>query len=262
MHEHPAASRPQWWQSLLHLPGYYLFLALFGIGAWWFNRSVGRATRKQQIVSLELRCRLQKLLGVYLKWAGPIGGLRIRYLDWPENWERQLSGAILASNHLSLLDAPVLLQRSPHILCVYKGALERTLLRPHLAAHFGYLSNRAGIDTVREAVAQLQSGATLLLFPEGTRSCDGQLGPFEAGAALIALRAAAPVQTLMIEMSSPALSKGRSNLLPPRLPVTLSVRWGERLTPRSDENAHTFTARLESTFRNALNASGSAGHLS
>jgi len=215
---------------------------------------VARAIRKKPPSPLELRCRLQKLLQVYLKWAGPIGGLRICYLDWPDDWETQLTGAILASNHLSLLDAPVLLQRSPHILCVYKGALERTLLRPHLAAHFGYLSNRAGIDTVREAVTQLRAGATLLLFPEGTRSCDGQLGPFEAGAALIALRAAAPVQMLTIEISSRVLTKGRSNLLPPRLPVTLSIRWGEQLTPRPDETAHTFTVRLESAFQKILNS--------
>jgi 1-acyl-sn-glycerol-3-phosphate acyltransferase len=44
----------------------------------------------------------------------------------------------------------------------------------------------------------LKEGYSLVAFPEGTRSRDGQLGPFKKGAFLIALKAKTPILPISI----------------------------------------------------------------
>jgi 1-acyl-sn-glycerol-3-phosphate acyltransferase len=47
--------------------------------------------------------------------------------------------------------------------------------------------------------AYLASGGNLFIFPEGTRSRSGAVGPFEKGAFTIAKLCCAPIQVLRIE---------------------------------------------------------------
>lgn len=260
---HPAP--PGTATSYLYLPGYYIFLAVFGIGSWLFNLSVMFTRGSGLADEARLRRRIQRLLCGYLVCLRRFCGMRLHYVGWPADWEQALAGSLVAANHSSLLDAPLILSRSSNIFCLYKNTLERTLLWPATARRAGYLSNLGGIDMIREASDKLRAGGTLLVFPEGTRSTDGRLGPLEAGTALIAQRAEAPVQTLVITLSSPLLTKDRSLLRPPRTPLTICLRWGERLMPRPEETAHAFKARLESSLRTALTSESSAdchdGHL-
>lgn len=70
-------------------------------------------------------------------------------------------------------------------------------------------------------VSRLKSGASLLLFPEGTRSIPGQPLDFKLGAASFAIKAGAEILPVTIQVSQPRLlAKGEPwYRIPPERPV-------------------------------------------
>jgi hypothetical protein len=236
-------------KKLFYALGYYVFLAVFWIGAFLTNL----CTKIRDLLGVPpcpaaFRQLLQARMLWYLGCLDRLCDMHVDYVDWPEDWAAQLSGALVVANHPSLIDAPMIIARSPRIICLYKAALERSLLWPTTARRAGYLSNEGGIDSVREAVEQLQAGETLLLFPEGTRTRKTGLGEFVPGGALIAFRARCPVQTLTIEFSTPLLTKEGSTIRPPRTPIEVKVRWGERFACARGETLQAFNRRLRAYF--------------
>ena len=81
----------------------------------------------------------------------------------------------------------------------------------------------ATLSSLGGAVKALRAGMPLFVFPEGGRTSDGELRPFQAGAAYLAIRAQVPIVPI-------ALS-GVYDLLPIHTkhfyPCTLTVRVGE-----------------------------------
>ena len=73
---------------------------------------------------------------------------------------------------------------------------------------------------------------------------------FAPGAALIAWRAATPVQTVLIEFSTPYLGKAWPLFRRPALPLTCRIRLGRRFSPPS--NYASFSDELETWFRSEL----------
>ncbi len=57
---------------------------------------------------------------------------------------------------------------------------------------------KSDMTAIKTGMAALRDGKILGIFPEGTRSEDGNLLPFEPGAALMALRAGVPVVPIYI----------------------------------------------------------------
>ena len=55
----------------------------------------------------------------------------------------------------------------------------------------------------------LRSGGNVFIFPEGTRSRDGSLGPFNRGAFKVAGHCRAPIQVLRIIGTSKLFTPGR-----------------------------------------------------
>jgi hypothetical protein len=63
-------------------------------------------------------------------------------------------------------------------------------------------------ESVDGAVALLRRGRSVLFFPEGTRSDTGQMQPFRAGVAVLALRSGVDVLPVHVSGSAEALPKG------------------------------------------------------
>jgi 1-acyl-sn-glycerol-3-phosphate acyltransferase len=95
----------------------------------------------------------------------------------------------------------------------------------------GYSSGDAGVDTLRTVSDKVVQGRSLLIFPEGTRTEVGlPLGTLKAGYALIASRARAPVQLVIIRSTPGLVARGRPwwkypKELPSFVSVTLDRRW-------------------------------------
>ena len=99
---------------------------------------------------------------------------------------------------------------------------------------------------VRDAVASLEEGAQLVLFPEGTRTVHRPVDVFRPGITLIAHLAHVPIQTVLIESDSPYLTKGWPLLRPPPVPVVIRVRLGRRFPAEADHRS--LLRRLEAYF--------------
>ena len=156
---------------------------------------------------------------------------------------------IIACNHPSLIDAPLIISRLPHVTCIAKAALWDN---PFFGAGIrlaGYVRNDTPRQLLRRAAIALQcpGPGQMLIFPEGTRSPRGQVGPFLPGFAAIAHRAGADVQTVFIETNSAYMSKGWPIFRMPVFPVTYDVRLGRRFTPSGAPKS--FAAQLEAYFR-------------
>jgi 1-acyl-sn-glycerol-3-phosphate acyltransferase len=157
---------------------------------------------------------------------------------------------ILAPNHPCLIDALLILTRHPNLVCVMKSELMRNVFLGSGSRLARYVRNDSSRQMVKESVAHLREGGTLLLFPEGTRTVRQPINSLVGSVGLISKHAGVPVQTLIIETDSPFLSKGWPLFKRPTLPVTYKVRLGKRFDPPSEVAA--FTAELERYFRNEL----------
>ena len=83
------------------------------------------------------------------------------------------------------------------------------------------------VTALRGALRALRSGALIGIFPEGRVLPDGPLGRMHPGAAMLAIRAEAPVIPLVIDGSSRAWPHGRR--WPG--PAAVGVRIGEPIFP-------------------------------
>src|SRR5271165_3753477 len=106
---------------------------------------------------------------------------------------------IFMSNHVSNLDAPVLIPIIPGRCSVL---VKKELFRiPILGAGMKVAdlvpvdrSNReAAIESVNAAIKVLRQGLHMVVFPEGTRSDDGHLLPFKKGPFHLAMESGVPV---------------------------------------------------------------------
>ncbi|WP_304458138.1 lysophospholipid acyltransferase family protein [Alicyclobacillus sendaiensis] len=137
-------------------------------------------------------------------------------------------GVILASNHLSNFDPPLLGVLVPrYIRFMGKAELFRIpVLRRIFLSLGGFPIERGRVDrrAIRTAIDVLQGGTCLVMFPEGHRSRTGRLGPLQPGIVSIARKAGAIIQPVGI--------RGRYRLF-----GRIEVRFGHPIDARqgSDE---------------------------
>lgn len=130
-----------------------------------------------------------------------------------ENLPRR-GGIVLASNHASNLDPAILgglLPRVCHFLA--KEELFRVpVFGRVITALNSHPINRSGMDraALRACVDAVRSGYPLTVFPEGTRTPNGELLPAKPGLALIARQGRAPVVPIYIDGTFRAMPRGVS----------------------------------------------------
>ncbi|HEY1686278.1 MAG TPA: lysophospholipid acyltransferase family protein [Tepidisphaeraceae bacterium] len=122
-------------------------------------------------------------------------------------------GVLVVSNHQSALD-PVLVGVRCHRPFSYmaratlfgKNKFFTWLIRSLNAfpVHLG----KGDTGAMKEAIARLKAGEILTMFPEGTRTLDGNLKPIQAGVALIVRRAGVPVVPAIVDGAYQAWPKG------------------------------------------------------
>jgi 1-acyl-sn-glycerol-3-phosphate acyltransferase len=84
-----------------------------------------------------------------------------------------------------------------------------------------------GLAGVKESLRRLKRGEMVLIFPEGTRSCDGEIAPFRAGFTALAARSHAAILPVAVEGAYDAWPRWRKF---PRL-GRIRVRYGQPILP-------------------------------
>jgi len=106
-------------------------------------------------------------------------------------------GAVIAGNHVSYFDPPAVgssLPRRTYYMAkqeLFQIPIFGLIIRKCYA--FPVSRGTADREAIRHAINLVSEGELLLIFPEGTRSPDGELMEGDIGAALIATRAGAPI---------------------------------------------------------------------
>jgi len=80
---------------------------------------------------------------------------------------------------------------------------------------------RAQLESLDDALAELAAGRSVLMFPEGTRSPDGTMQEFKSGAGYLALRSGCDVLPIHISGTFDVLGKGK--LIPKHSPVEMRI---------------------------------------
>jgi 1-acyl-sn-glycerol-3-phosphate acyltransferase len=88
-----------------------------------------------------------------------------------------------------------------------------------------------GLNGLKETLKRLKRGEMVLIFPEGTRTRDGEVGTFKPGFCALARRANVPLLPVGIEGAFD--SWPRRNLLP--MPSAIHIQFGPSLEPREIE---------------------------
>ena len=135
------------------------------------------------------------------------GCLRIlnRYTVTGREHVPMTGGVIVASNHASYFDPPLLAGAVPRELYfLAKEELFRIPLFGALIRSVNSLPIRRGVadlSGLTRAMEKLRGGAALLMFPEGSRMRDGELHPARPGVGMMAVHADVPIVPVYVSNS-------------------------------------------------------------
>ncbi len=154
---------------------------------------------------------------------------------------------IIASNHTSFLDPPVLgivVCREVYFLAK-PGLFKVSRLFAWLIKTYNALSLE-GTKGLRKAIRLMKKGKAVVIFPEGTRSRKGVLLPFQSGVGYLAINFNIPVVPVYIENSNRNFFSLILRL------YRLKIKFGKPLYPdgykKSREDFEDFTEKI----RNAI----------
>jgi len=143
-------------------------------------------------------------------------------------------GVLIASNHQSFLD-PILigvgLKRQIHYMA-RRSLFQNAFFRWFIKSLNAFPVKREGMDVgaIKEAIALLRRGEVVLLFPEGTRTWDGTIGPIQRGFGMIARRAGVSLVPAVIDGALEAWPRTRRIF---RF-APISVIFGKPLEPKEE----------------------------
>lgn len=152
-----------------------------------------------------------------------------------EGLERLEPGAsyVIMANHRSLFDIPTMLTTVPFpFRMLAKASLFRIPFMGWYMARVGYIPverehpKKARLS-LEQAARRVASGLSVVIFPEGTRSNEGELARFKRGGVNLAHAAGVPVVPVAIVNSGTLLPRGSWHADP----GVITVRIGEPLDP-------------------------------
>lgn len=152
-------------------------------------------------------------------------GVRVRVLH-PERFGNGET-FVIAANHESFYDILVLFARLPmKISFLAKRNLFRLPILGWSMAAAGFVpvdrgERRRGAATVDAALKRAGKGSSLIVFPEETRTRTGELLPFKAGAALLAIRSGLPILPIGIGGTYGVLRRGGFTVTPAEVAISV-----------------------------------------
>jgi len=134
---------------------------------------------------------------------------------------------VYMSNHQSNYDIPILLGYLP---VQFRWLAKIELFRIPL---FGYAMKRAGyicidrsnqksaFESLKKAAEIIRNGVSVMIFPEGTRTKDGNIGSFKKGGFVLAVESGVPILPVIIRGTYSVMPKSRLLIKPGKVTVEI-----------------------------------------
>jgi len=133
---------------------------------------------------------------------------------------------LIMSTHKSHFDILVLIKEIPRqFRIVAKESLFKIPVFGWAMTVAGYVKvdradRKQAFASLDKAADNVRAGMPLLIFPEGTRSQDGSLGPFKKGGFVLAIKAGAPLVPVVVDGTYAILPKSTWRIKPGRVKAT------------------------------------------
>ncbi len=117
------------------------------------------------------------------------------------------------SNHQSNFDIPILLAYLPvQFRWLAKAELFKIPIFGRAMRGAGYVkidrfNQESAFESINEAARKMKNGVSVMIFPEGTRSRDGNIRPFKKGGFVMAVDAGVPIVPVILLGTWPIMDK-------------------------------------------------------
>ena len=166
---------------------------------------------------------------------------------------------IFASNHASSLDIPLLLGFLPFWIVPISKIELKWIPFLGLAMQVGGMifvdrsSPKRAVKSMRHAAEEVRKGKNIILYPEGTRTQNGELRPFKKGAFVTAMQAGVDLIPIAIDGARDVYGAQGLGVIP----GVVKVKYGnpiktEGLNYKNNEEREMLTAKGESEIRRLL----------
>ena len=151
-----------------------------------------------------------------------------------EHWPA-IGGGLVCSNHQSFFDPPLVGMTCPRQMnYLARETLFKVPVLNQVMAYLGTIPidrEGSGLSGLKETLKRLRAGELVLIFPEGTRTHDGELLPLKPGFCSVARRSRVPL--IPVGMDGAFQAWPRTSPLP--LPGKLAVVIGRPISPEEVE---------------------------
>ncbi len=214
---------------LQRLVGTALSFAFFGLGGVAIGlvfypliqlRYRGNSERRRAA-----RLLIHRVFGLHFTFMRAIGVMEFHVRG--AELLRASRGELIVANHPTLVDVVFLISQMPDADCIVKDALWNNPFTRGPVRAADYILNDGSPAVIERCAERLRSGASLVIFPEGTRTVRGALlNPLQRGAANIAARSGAPCRPVIIRCEPLTLTKHEKwyRIPPRRFCMSMEVR--------------------------------------
>jgi len=147
---------------------------------------------------------------------------------------------IYMSNHQGNFDILALFLAIPRQFSwIAKEELFAIPVFGHSMRRAGYIpldrsDGRRALKSIEAAAAMIRNGRSVVIFPEGTRTPDGNLLPFKRGGFLLAVKAGVPIVPFTINGSAKVNPCKRLEIYP----GTITIRFAEPINTAGKSGSH------------------------
>jgi len=170
-----------------------------------------------------------------------------------------IRSSVIISNHVSYLDPILLISLFKMQKTIVKSVFFKLPIFGWVIKNSGYLPSESGdafndlmIKQIEGMENYLASGGNLFIFPEGTRSRNGQIGRLNKSAFKIARRCHAPINVLFIQ-NTDRLFRPEKFLFNTCIPNTIKIELIGSIAP-DDHRTSPDISNLMSDVRNMMEA--------
>jgi len=200
---------------------YFWFDFLFKIPNLYYAKKLKKGNKDS-----ELEIYLDK---ISKKWSNDllkIAGIKVKVIGMENIPEDE--NVLFVSNHQSNFDIPILLKSlNKRVSFIAKEEIKKMpfiggWMEIQKCVFIKRDDPRQAVKAINKGAKFIENGQAMVIFPEGTRSEDGNLNEFKAGSFKLAVKSKAKIIPITINGSINAMRKGTLLIKPTEVVLTIS----------------------------------------